>query len=117
MATVDDVDELIERFHLVQGGVFKGNPETVKKLWEHGEDVSHANPYGPPARGWDEVAKTIEHASALRRDGEFLGSEEIAKNVTAELAYVVAIERAKAKIGASEEITTYALRATNIFRL
>jgi ketosteroid isomerase-like protein len=36
--------------------------------------------------------------------------------VTPELAYVVGIERAKAKIGASEEISPYALRATNIFR-
>ena len=36
--------------------------------------------------------------------------------VTAELAYVVQIERAKAKVGASEDITPYALRATNIFR-
>ena len=86
MATVDDVDELIERFHLVQGEFLKGNPEPAKELWSHREDVSHANPYGPPARGWDEVAKTIEHASPLRRDGEFLGSEEIAKCVTAELA-------------------------------
>ena len=117
MATADDVDELIERFHLAQGGFLKGNPEPVKKLWSRREDVTLANPYGPPVRGWDEVAKTIEHASSLRRDGEFVGSEEIAKYVTSELAYVVGIERAEAKIGASEEITPYALRATNIFRL
>jgi ketosteroid isomerase-like protein len=117
MAAVDDVDELIERFHLALGEFLKGDPEPVKKLWAHGEDVSLGNPYGPPVRGWDEVAKTIEHASSLRRDGEFLGSEEIAKCVTPELAYVVGIERAQAKIGASEESTPYALRATNIFRL
>ena len=117
MAAVDAVDEFIERYHRAQEEFLKGDPEPVEKLWAHGQDVSLANPYGPPVRGWDEVAKTIEHASSLRRDGEFFGSEEIAKNVTAELAYVVAIERAKAKIGASEEITTYALRATNIFRL
>jgi ketosteroid isomerase-like protein len=36
--------------------------------------------------------------------------------VTADLGYVVQIERAKAKIGAREEITPYAVRATNIFR-
>ena len=117
MAAVDDVDELIERFHLAQAEFLKGNPEPVKELWAHGEHVSLGNPYGPPVRGWEEVSKTIEHASSLRRDGEFLGSEETAKCVTSELAYVVGIERAKAKIGASEESTPYALRATNIFRL
>jgi ketosteroid isomerase-like protein len=117
MAAADDVDELIERFHQAQGEFLKGNPEPVKELWARKEDVSLANPYGPPVRGWDEVAKTIEHASSLRRDGEFVSSEVVAKSVSAELAYVVGIERAKAKVGASEEISPYALRATNIFRL
>jgi ketosteroid isomerase-like protein len=36
--------------------------------------------------------------------------------VTAELAYVVQIERAKAKVGAREDISPYAVRATMIFR-
>ncbi len=116
MSAVDDVDEAIQQYHLAQGEFLKGNPEPVKKLVSHREDVSLANPYGPPVRGWEQVAKTIEYASSLRRDGEFLGSEVVAKYVTPELAYVVGIERAKAKIGGNEEITPYALRATNIFR-
>jgi ketosteroid isomerase-like protein len=36
--------------------------------------------------------------------------------VTAELAYVVEIERGEAKIGGSEDITPWALRATMIYR-
>ena len=48
--------------------------------------------------------------------GEFLGYELVAKVVTPELAYVAGIERAEAKIGASEEITPYAVRSTMIFR-
>ena len=116
MAAVDDVDELIEQFHLAQGELIKGNPEPVKKLFSHTEDVSHANPYGPPVRGWDEVAKTIEHAASLRSDGTFVEWQIVAKYVTAELAYVVQIERAEAKIGAREEITPLAVRATMIFR-
>ena len=42
--------------------------------------------------------------------------EIIAKYVTPELAYVVEIELAKAKVGGREDITPYALRATMIFR-
>jgi ketosteroid isomerase-like protein len=42
--------------------------------------------------------------------------EIVEKHVTPELAYVVHIERAKAKIGGREEITPLALRATMIFR-
>ena len=116
VAAVDDVDELIEQYYRAQGEFLKGNPEPVKDLFSHTEDVTLANPYGPPVRGWDEVAKTIEHAASLRSDGTFLGWQIVAKHVTAELAYVVQIERAKAKIGAREDITPLAVRATMIFR-
>jgi ketosteroid isomerase-like protein len=116
MATVDDVDQLIEQYYRAQGEFLNGNPESVKNLFSRREDVTLANPYGPPVRGRDEVAKSVEHASSLRSDGEFVGWQIVAKYVSAELAYVVQIERAKAKIGGREEITPYALRATMIFR-
>jgi ketosteroid isomerase-like protein len=116
MAAVDEVDELIEQFYLASDEVLKGNPEPVQKLWSRREDVSLANPFGPPAHGWDEVAKVTEHAASQVRDGQFVSAEIIEKNVTPELAYVVEIERAKAKIGGSEDITPFALRVTMIFR-
>ena len=116
MSAVDDVDQLIEQWQLAAGEFVKGNPEPVKKLWSRREDVTLANPYGPPVRGWDEVAKTIEHAASLLRDGEFGGSEIVAKYVTPELAYVVQLERAKAKVGGREDIAPIATRATMIFR-
>ena len=72
MAAVDDVDELIEQYYRAQGEFLKGNPEPVKDLFSRREDVTIANPYGPPVRGWDEVAKTIEHVASLRSDGTFV---------------------------------------------
>jgi ketosteroid isomerase-like protein len=116
MVVVEDVDELIEQFHLAQGEFLKGNPEPVKKLFSHTEDVSHANPYGPPVRGWEQVAKAIDHSSSLRSDGELVGSEIVAKYVTTKLAYIVQIEQVKAKVGAREDITPFALRTTMILR-
>src|ERR671920_2249239 len=116
MATVDDVDKLIEQYYRAQREFLRGNPETVKDLFSQREDVTLANPYGPPVRGWDEVAQTIEHAASLRSDGEFVEWQILAKYVTAELAYVVQIERAEAKIGAREEITPLAVRSTMNFR-
>ena len=38
------------------------------------------------------------------------------KHATPELAYAVEIERGEAKIGGSEDVTPWALRATMIFR-
>ncbi len=93
MSAVDDFDELIEPYHLALGEIIKGNPEGYKKLYSHREDVTLANPFGPPVRGWDEVAKTLERAAAHYRDGEATGFENVAKYVTAELAYIVAMER------------------------
>jgi ketosteroid isomerase-like protein len=116
MATVDDLDQVIERSHLALGEIVNGNPELVKQMWSHAEDVSVANPYGPPVRGWDKVTEVVEHAASLRRDGKATGYEILAKYVTGELAYVVQIERAESKVGDGEEITPYVLRATNIFR-
>jgi ketosteroid isomerase-like protein len=116
MATVDDVDKLIEQYYRVQREFLKGNPQPVKNLFSHREDVTLANPYGPPVRGWQKVAKAIEHAASLRSDGTFLGWQIVAKYVSAELAYVVQVERAEAKIGAREEITPLAVRSTMIFR-
>jgi hypothetical protein len=60
VAAVDDVHELIEQYYRAQGEFLRGNPELVKDLFSRREDVTLANPYGPPVRGFDEVAKTIE---------------------------------------------------------
>jgi len=116
MAAVDDVDELIERYHLGGDEFVKGDPEPLKKLWSRRDDVTLANPFGPPVRGWDEVANASDLAASQARDGELVSFEIVAKYVTPELAYAVEIERAKAKIGGSEDITPFALRVTMIFR-
>jgi ketosteroid isomerase-like protein len=113
---VDDVHELIEQYYRAQREFLRGNPQPVKDLFSHTEDVTLANLYGPPVRGWDKVSKTIEHAASLRSDGTFLEWQIVAKYVSAELAYVVQIERAEAKIGAREDITPLAVRSTMIFR-
>jgi ketosteroid isomerase-like protein len=116
MSAVDDVDQLIEEFNLAQGEVVKGNPEPAKRLFSHRDDVTLANPLEPPAHGWDEVAAAAEHAASQLRDGEVVGFETIEKHVTPEFAYVVRVERARAKVGGSEDIAPIALRVTMIFR-
>ncbi len=116
MAAVDDVDQLIEQFNLAQGEVVKGNPEPALRLFSHREDVTLANPFAPPVRGWERVAEVSERAASQLRDGEMVGFETIEKHVTPELAYIVRVERARAKVGGSEDISPIALRVTMIFR-
>jgi len=116
MATVDDLDEVIEQYHLALGEFMKGNPEPVKQSFSHQEDVTLANPLGPPVRGWEQVSETIGRAASNFRDGENEGFEMVPKYVTPELAYIVEIERTKAKVGEREDVASSALRATMIFR-
>src|SRR5919112_3193585 len=115
MSAVDDVDKLIEQFHLVQGEVVKGNPEPALRLFSHRDDVTLANPLAPPVRGWERVAEVAERAASQFRDGEMVAFENLAKHVTPEFAYVVRVERARAKVGGSEEVAPLALRVTMIF--
>ncbi len=116
MTAVDDVDRLIERYQLGGHEFLNGNPEPLLQLWSRREDVTLANHFGPPVRGFDEVAKASDLAASQAREGETVGFEIIERYVTSELAYVVQIERVKAKVGAREDITPFALRVTTIFR-
>jgi ketosteroid isomerase-like protein len=116
VSAVDDVDQLIERYHLALDEFMKGNPDPVKKLFSHREDATLANPQGHAVRGWDEVAEVTEHAASTRRDGRLVGFETLAKYGTPELAYVVWLERVKVKLGGMEDFAPSALRVTMIFR-
>jgi ketosteroid isomerase-like protein len=116
MATADDFDEVLEQYHLALDEIVKGSPDGYKRVYSHQDDVTLANPFGPPARGWDEVAKTLERAASQFRDGEATGFENVAKYITLELAYTVEIERCQAKVEGREDVTPIAVRVTTIFR-
>jgi ketosteroid isomerase-like protein len=116
VAAVDDVDDLIERYDLALGEFVKGNPEPVKELFSHREDVTLANPLFPVGHGWEEVAERLERASSILSDGEMADFEIVEKYVTPELAYVVRVERQQVKVGGSKELSPIALRVTMIFR-
>ena len=115
MSAVDDLDQVIEQYDLALDEFMRGNPEPVKEIFSHREDVTLANPFFPVGHGWKQVAERLERAASNFRDGE-ASFETVEKYVTPELAYLVRIERAKAKVGRSEELAPIALRVTSIFR-
>jgi ketosteroid isomerase-like protein len=88
----------------------------VQDLFSHREDVTLANPFGPPVRGWERVAQTQERGASHYRDGEIYDFETIAKYVTPELACVAWIERTNAKVGGREGVTPCDLRVTMVLR-
>ena len=116
MAKVDDLDGVLERFKKAGQEFVKGNPLPVQELFSHRDDVTLANPFGPPARGWDEVAEAQERGAAVFRDGEIWAFETVAKYATPELACILWIERTNAKVGGAEEVTPCDLRVTMALR-
>src|SRR5918912_3064045 len=110
MAEADDFDEVLERYHLALDEIMRGSPDGYKRVSSRRDDATLANPFGPPARGWEEVAKTLERAASHYRDGEATGFENVAKYVTSELAYTVEIERCQAKVEGRDDITPISVR-------
>ena len=114
--TSSDFDQVVEQSHLALADFANGNPEPLKSMYSHSDDVSLANPFGPAVRGWQQAAQTMERAASNYSEGEAIGFEGVAKNVTRELAYIVEVERYRAKVGGSPDRVELALRVTSIFR-
>jgi ketosteroid isomerase-like protein len=96
--------------------ITRGNPDVYKSLWSHRDDVTLANPFGPPVRGWEEVSARLDLAASNYRDGRDYEFENVSTVITSELAYTVEIERIRTRVGGSAELTRIAIRATTVFR-
>ena len=116
MAGVDDLDGVLEQFKRAGNEFVKGHPKPVQELFSHRDDVSLANPFGPPVRGWEQVAAAQERGASVFRDGEIYDFEMVAKYVTEELACILWIERTNAKVGGAEDVTPCDLRVTMTLR-
>jgi ketosteroid isomerase-like protein len=96
--------------------ITRGNPNVYKALWSRQNDVTLANPFGPPVRGWDDVSARLDPAASNYRDGQDYRFENISTVLTPELAYTVEIERIRTRVGGADEFTRIAIRATTVFR-
>ncbi len=109
----NDLDVTIAAVRQGVSAFIQGDPMPQRSLWSKRDDVTLANPFGPPRRGWSDVEETIERAAAEFSDGT-VSFEEVSKVVTADLAYLVQIERFSAKVGGRDEPSSGSLRVTMI---
>lgn len=109
-------DAVVEQYHHALGEFVKGNPEPLKVMYSRRDDATLANPFGPTTRGWKQCSEAMDLAASHYRDGEVIGFENTAGCVTADLAYIVEVERYEARIGGREEASPLALRVTSILR-
>jgi ketosteroid isomerase-like protein len=111
-----DLEEFQEQYHRGVEAVIKGDPAPQESHWSRSDDVTLANPLGPPARGWTEVSDALRRAASQLSDGEGLESERISGYSSDDLAYTLEIERCRVKVGDASEAAPSSLRVTTIFR-
>jgi len=114
--SASELEDVIDRSHEALDAFQKGDPAPALQLFSQRDDVTLANPFGPPARGWDAVVETAQQAASNYREGEAVGFERVSGYETPELAYIVEIESYRSKVGGSEDLTPLALRVTTVFR-
>jgi ketosteroid isomerase-like protein len=110
------LEKLIDQYHQAVDDFSRSNPEPVKALFSHRDDVTLANPFGPAVRGWKQASDALEFASSRFRDGEVSDFDRIAEYESADLATILETERWRAKVGDREDVAPFDLRVTTTFR-
>jgi ketosteroid isomerase-like protein len=111
-----DLAQVIEQDHQATVALTQGDPEPKKKVFSRRDDVTLANPFGPPVRGWDQVEGTLERAASQLREGTPIRFERVSEYATVDLGYIVEIERSRMELGGADEMAAVSLRVTTIFR-
>lgn len=111
------LDDFRDRYHRSVEAFIQGDPDIQKPLWSARDDITLANPLGPPAKGFDAVCKHMDRAASLISAGQDYTFHDITVVEGSDLAYEVGIEKNTVKIGGATERVPISLRVTTIFRL
>ena len=119
----DGLSQVIDAFREALRSYVKGDPEPALSFFSSRDDVTLANPVQPPRRGPAAVAEAARKAGAIFQEGgpmrfeEVVSDfEEIVRVATADLGYLLQIERHEGRIAGADDSIVTALRATLIFR-
>jgi hypothetical protein len=56
-----DLERVIEQYHQALDEIVKGSADGYRRVWSRRDDVTLANPFGPPVRGWEQVDHKSSH--------------------------------------------------------
>lgn len=114
-SSANDLDEVIDRYHAALHVFVGGNPEPMKALFSHADDVVLANPFGPAVRGWQTVSARLHDASSQFSDGALSGHDRLATYATPDLATIYEVERGTVRVSGGP-VSDWVLRTTSTFR-
>ena len=116
MASTDSFEQAVEASHRALDEIARGNLDAFMALYTDREDATVGNPFGPPARGRNEIEQAGRRAAANYRDGRAIEFENVATYVSGDLGYTFEIERFETKVAGADERTLVSLRVTSIYR-
>lgn len=106
--------EATAQFYSALNTMFGGDPEPMKAVWSHGQDVTYMGPGGEYQVGWNDVVKSWEATAAMKLGGNIVATD---MHVFAgqDLAITQNFETGENK-GPDGKVVRVKIRATNIFR-
>jgi ketosteroid isomerase-like protein len=108
--------EAVEVSHAALQAMARGDSGPSKQQWSRRGDETLANPLGPAIVGWDNIAREGDRVAAMRRSAGTFSFKEVSRVETAELGYLVGIERFNFSQDGTTPPVVVALRVTTIFR-
>lgn len=114
-AISDDFDAFVEMYRNGIRSMARGDNAPAMALYSQLDDVTLANPMGPPIVGRDNIARESARVAAGFTGGT-MEFEEVTRCVMPDAAWIVGFERAQVQPVGSDEPVAMALRVTTIFR-
>lgn len=112
-----ELQAMLEKYSGASEMFYDGNPEAVKALWSHSDDVTLSGAAGgPTAKGWANVSSRLDWASSEFRGTKGTRSiEQIQAAISGDIAYIVRYEHIRYHRPGQQELRRD-YRATVVFR-
>ena len=111
------LDEAMAENHAALDAMVKGDSSGYVALLSDHDDVTWGNPFGPFARGRDNVEATLASAAERMSGGRATDFDRVATYIAENLAVLVEVEHAERMAGGAADVSPTALRVTSVFRL
>ena len=116
-SAVDSIQPVLQRYFDALNAIANGDPEPLKALYSHREDISQCGLWGGVERGWAEVSARLDWVAEQFVPGPgVVTAEVVLTSVSGEMAYSVWIERWWCRLKARSEPQELLIRVTQIFR-
>jgi ketosteroid isomerase-like protein len=108
--------EFVQRLAQAQAAYVRADPEPIKLLWSHADDVSLFGAYGGHERGWSEVDPRLTWASKTNSNGTHDNDEVLTTIRGTDLALVTQLEHITNRKPDGSAAPVQNLRVTHVAR-